>query len=217
MSPPVDFADSRGKRTRSLFALCSILFLGGAGRSDALEPMRTGMAEIGIRAWSVLRTDKSDRLVEQNMLGLSAARFLNDNISLGVEIATFLDGAPADSVVVDIRSRIYWFPLSRVTPWTELRGGAALGLPQGNAMRMGGALGLRWVPGCCSDHLAVDVQLVGVERWRQDWASEYVEEDKPSGRIEWSMVRAPWALSSSGAFGPASPLSWPIVGLVWLF
>lgn len=199
--------------TATLLALVSCL----AADAVALGPMRTGMAEAGVRAWRVGRTDRGDRGVDQSLAGLSVARFLNDNVSLGVEAASFLDGSPSDSMVFDVRARLYWFPLSRVTPWSELRGGAALGLPQGNALRMGAGFGLRWVPEILSDHLALDLQLVGFERWRQDWPSEYVDEDQSSGRIEWAMVRSPWSSSRGGVFGHASPLSWPVFGVCWLF
>lgn len=185
--------------------------------AQALGPMRTGMLEVGARSWKVGRTSRDSAGVDQFLVGASAARFFNDNVSLGVEFATFAGGVPSDSLVIDLRARLYWTPLARLSPWTELRGGGALGLPQGNALRLGGAFGFRWVPGCCADHLALDLQLVGFERWRQDWAAEYVEEDKPSGRIEWSMTRSPWSSARSGLLGHASPLSWPVMGVSWLF
>lgn len=181
------------------------------------EPMRTGMVEAGLRMWRVARTDRADNTVDQTLVGLSCSRFLNDNITLGFEVGAFLDGTPSDSLVVDIRSRLYWFPLSRFTPWTELRGGGAMGLHEGNALRLGGAIGLRWVPDLWNGCLAVDLQLVGFERWKQDWSAEYVEEDQPSSRVDLSMVRSPWTSAESGTFGHASPLSWPVFGVSLLF
>ena len=166
-------------KRRIVFAagrICVLACLLAASATLSAEPMRTGMAEAGLRVWKVARTDRADNTVDQTLLGVSLARFLNDNISLGFEVAAFLDGMPSDSVIVDVRSRLYWFPLSHLTPWTELRGGAALGMPEGNALRLGGAMGIRWVPDVWSGSMAIDVQLVGVERWKQDWPAEFVEE-----------------------------------------
>jgi len=183
----------------------------------AAGPMRTGLNEVGLRAWTVARTDRDSGNADQHLVGISIARFLNDNISLGIEAATF-DATPfSDSLVVDIRVRLYWWPLSRFTPWTELRAGGAFGMPEGNATRYGGAFGLRWVPSVLRDQLALDLQLVGCERWRQDWAAEYVEPTMPSGRIDWSMSRSPWPTPKSGILGHTSPLAWPVVGVEWLF
>jgi len=188
-----------------------------SGRSEAGAPLRTGMMEAGLRAWSVDRTDRAGDLVESRLVGGSAAFFVNDNISLGVEVASFAASPVADSAVLDGRMRLYWWPLRHVTPWTELRIGGGFGLEAGNALRMGGGFGLRWIPEGLGDGWAFDLQLVGVERWRQDWAAEYVDEDKPSGRIDWSMSRSPWPLPRGGVLGRSSPLSWPVVGVTRLF
>jgi|GEM_PF-1326950 len=207
-------------KRRVVFAvgrICVLAYLLAASATLSAEPMRTGMAEAGLRVWKVARTDRAENTVDQTLLGVSLARFLNDNISLGFEVAAFLDGMPSDSMIVDVRSRLYWFPLSHLTPWTELRGGAALGMPEGNALRLGGAMGIRWVPDVWSGSMAIDVQLVGVERWKQDWPAEFVEEDKPSSRLDLSMVRSPWTSSESGPLGHASPLAWPVLGVAWLF
>lgn len=199
--------------TRGFVALLLTL----AGMAHSLGPMRTGMAEAGLRMWRVDREDRLGKPVGLTLAGITLGRFLNDNISIGVEAAMFLDGNPADSFVLDLRPRLYWFPQSRITPWTELRGGGALGLALGNAVHFGGAFGVRWVPACCQDGFAIDLQVVGFERWKQDWATEYVDEDKPSGRIDWTMTRSPWATSRSGVYGRASPLTWPVLGITWLF
>lgn len=204
-------------KTKSVHVRVATALLLLAGFAQALGPMRTGMAEAGLRMWRVDREDRFGAPVGRVLVGVSLARFLNDNISVGVEVASFLEGTPADSLVLDVRPRLYWFPLSRITPWTELRAGGALGLALGNAVRYGGGFGLRWVPGCCSDALALDLQIVGFERWKQDWATEYVDEDKPSGRIDWTMSRTPWASASSGVYGRSSPLTWPVLGVTWLF
>jgi len=186
-----------------------------APRAGAL--LRTGMAEVGARAWTVARTTLDKRNVDQSLVGLSASWFLSDNVSLGVEASTFAGTPFSDSLVVDGRARLYWWPLRRVTPWTSLGLGGAFGLPEGNAIRATGSFGLRWIPQVAGDRLALDLQLVGVERWRQDWAAEYIDEDKPQGRIEWSMARSPWSTARRGVFGHSSPLSWPVLGVSLLF
>lgn len=180
-------------------------------------PLRTGMAEAGLRAWAVDRTDRSGELGASHLVGLSAGFFLNDNISVGIETGSFLSSPVSDSGLLDGRVRLYSWPLDRFTPWTELRVGGAFGLEAGNALRLGAGLGFRWMPAGVLEGWALDVQLVGVERWRQDWAAEYVDEDQPSGRIDWSMTRSPWPLPRQGVFGRSSPLSWPVFGVMRLF
>lgn len=186
-----------------------------APRAGAL--LRTGMAEVGARAWTVARTTLDGRNVDQSLAGLSASWFLSDNVSLGVEASTFAGSPFSDSVVLDGRARLYWWPLRRLTPWTSMGAGGVFGLPEGNAIRAFAALGLRWIPHVAGDRLALDLQLVGVERWRQDWAAEYIDEDKPQGRIEWSMARSPWPTARHGVFGHSSPLAWPVLGVSLLF
>lgn len=180
-------------------------------------PLRTGMAEAGLRAWAVDRTDRTGEVGPSHLVGLSAGYFLNDNISMGLEVATFRLAPAADSLVLDGRVRLYSWPLDRVTPWAELRAGGGFGLEAGNAVRLGAGMGLRWMPAGSWDGWALDLQLVGVERWRQDWAAEYVEEGQPSGRIDWSLARSPWPLPRRGVFGRSSPLSWPVFGVMRLF
>lgn len=214
---PDTCCDSPAKRVPPPFAFFSAILLLSAAVSFSGEPMRTGMVEAGLRMWRIARTDRTDETVDQTLVGLSCSRFLNDNVTLGFEVGTFLDGTPSDSLVVDIRSRLYWFPLSRFTPWTELRGGGAMGLREGNALRLGGAIGIRWVPDLWNGRVAIDMQLVGFERWKQDWPAEYVEEDQPSARVDLSMTRSPWTSAESGALGHASPLAWPVLGVSWLF
>ncbi len=175
------------------------------------------MAEAGLRAWATDRTARSGDLVASHLVGLSAGFFLNDNISVGIETASFLSAPLSDSGLFDGRVRLYSWPLDRFTPWTELRVGGAFGLEAGNALRLGAGLGLRWTPSGVWEGWALDLQLVGIERWRQDWAAEYVDEDQPSGRIDWSMARSPWPLPRHGVFGRSSPLSWPVFGVMRLF
>lgn len=198
----------------SRIAVAMILIASGAGSAKSFH--RTGMAEIGFRAWSLERTTLDDEAVDQVLFGASAAWFYNDNISLGFETATFGSSLASDSLVLDAVVKLYWWPLSAVTPWTSAGVGGAFGLPEGNAVRARAGLGIRWVPPVLDDALAIDLQLIGVERWRQDWAVEYVDEDQPSGRIEWSMTRSPWA-SGSGMLRGSSPLAWPVLGIAWRF
>lgn len=178
---------------------------------------RTGMAEIGMRSWSLVRTTLDDEPVPQVLVGAGASWFYNDNISVGFEASTFVASGVGDSLVLDAVAKLYWWPLLPVTPWTSAGFGGAFGLPEGNATRMRAGLGLRWIPPLRGEGLALDLQLVGVERWRQDWGVEYVDEDQPSGRIEWPMTRSPWATRAGGILGGASPLAWPILGVSWRF
>lgn len=178
---------------------------------------RTGMAEVGLRSWSVVRHTLEDEAVPQILFGAGASWFYNDNISLGFEVASFSSSPPGDSLVLDGVAKLYWWPLRPLTPWTSLGFGGAFGLPEGNATRIRAGIGIRWVPRLGREALALDLQLAGLERWRQDWAVEYVDEDQPSGRIEWLPTRSPWALRTGGILGGASPLAWPILGVAWRF
>ena len=195
----------------AIFAL-----LVATGATWAKSYHRTGMAEIGMRSWSLERNTLDDEPVDQVLFGTGASWFYNDNISLGFEVATFGSSPMRDSVVLDAVAKLFWWPLSAVTPWTSLGAGGVFGLPEGNAIRARAGLGLRWIPPILHDALAIDLQVLGVERWRQDWAVEYVDEDQPAGRIEWSMTRSPWA-GGSGILRGASPLAWPILGVAWRF
>lgn len=177
---------------------------------------RTGMAEVGLRSWSLERETLDGQAVDQVLFGAGASWFYNDNISLGFEVATFGSSPMRDSVVLDAVAKLFWWPLSAVTPWTSAGVGGVFGLPEGNAIRARAGIGLRWIPPVFDDALAMDLQILGVERWRQDWGVEYVDEDQPSGRIEWSMTRSPWA-GGGGILRGSSPLSWPILGLAWRF
>jgi hypothetical protein len=195
-------------------AVLAILAAGGTGWAKSYH--RTGMAEVGFRSWSLERTTLDEEPVDQVLFGAGASWFVNDNISLGIEMATFGSSPMGDSVVLDAVAKLFWWPLSAVTPWTSAGAGGVFGLPEGNVIRARAGLGIRWIPPILDDALAIDLQILGVERWRQDWAVEYVDEDQPSGRIEWSMTRSPWA-GGRGFLRGSSPLAWPILGVAWRF
>lgn len=202
-------------RTFACPAIAGILLAAFPAGAKAFH--RTGMAEVGLRSWSLERTTLDDAPVEQVLFGAGASWFYNDNLSFGFEASTFGSSPLRDSVVLDAVAKLFWWPQSAITPWTSLGFGGAFGLPEGNATRVRAGLGLRWVPPVLGEVLALDLQIAGVERWRQDWAVEYVDEDQPSGRIEWSMARSPWATRSGGLLGGASPLAWPVLGVAWRF
>ncbi|MCB9496459.1 MAG: hypothetical protein H6686_06185 [Fibrobacteria bacterium] len=194
-----------------------VAFLSPATRALDTPPLRTGVAEAGLRAWTFHREDRRGRDVPLTLVGISLSRMINDNVSAGVEIATFTDSPFSDSVVVDLRGRLFWWPMEAWTPWTELRVGGALGIPEGNATRIGGAFGIRWTPARWGHRWAFDLQLLGWERWRQDWAAEYVDEDQPSARFDWGLERFPGHDGAPGLDRPSSILSLPVLGISRLF
>jgi hypothetical protein len=149
------------------------------------DRLRTGMVEIGLRAWNVDRSSGSTDLV-----GISACRLVTDNASVGVLAADIDSGRLGEAVLVDVLARLYLLPLQSWTPWAELRGGGLLRPRRGSgASHLAGGIGMRWRP---VPRLALDLQLAGFERWGYDDPSE-----GSNGTAEWLMQRDP--LSGSGS------------------
>lgn len=142
------------------------------------DRMRTGMAESGVRAWSLQRDLGATELV-----GASASTFVSDNFSLGALVSRSF-GPQARSFSVSALGRYYFLPLARFTPWLEgrLGGLVAVGGAPG-ATHLATGVGVRWRPYW---RLCFDLQLVGAERWGYDDPSEGTD-----GTVEWVFQRLP--------------------------
>jgi len=163
------------------------IFLAALAQAQVLpqDRLRTGMVEVGLRAWNVERGSGSTSLV-----GLSASRLVTDNVSAGLLVADIDSGRIGEAVLLDLLGRIYFLPLQSWTPWMELRGGGLVRPRRSSgASHLAGGLGVRWHP-CL--HLALDLQLAGFERWGYDDPSE-----GSNGTAEWLLQRNP--LSGTGS------------------
>lgn len=150
------------------------------------DRLRTGMAEAGLRAWSVDLNDRGSERVA-TLVGGSIARFVTDNISVGALLAAETRTSPLDAFCLDAIARAYFFPLQRSTPWMELRVGGRIQPTLGSgATHLGFGFGWRWRPWT---PLAVDLQLAGIERWGYDDPSEYT-----NGTADWTMQKSPLSI-----------------------
>lgn len=147
------------------------------------DRMRTGMAELSLRAWSLEREEGTTDLAS-----LGVATFLTDNFSLGI-LATKTFGPGARSVSVNAEGRYHFFPLAHLTPWLEWRAGGLIPLAKTTgATQIGAGFGLRWrPPGPYLDRLCLDLQIAGFERWGYDDPSE-----STNGTSEWMFQRLPF-------------------------
>ncbi len=145
------------------------------------DRLRTGMVEVGLRAWNVtLEGEESSH--SQSLFGISASRFVTDNLSVGGLFATLSGHSPADVFCLDGMARFYFQPLQHWTPWMELRLGGLI-LPTGGtgATHLGAGFGWRWRP---LEWMAIDLQLAGFERWGYDDPSE-----ASNGSSDWTLQK----------------------------
>jgi len=191
---------------KRVVALC--LLLTGFVVAQALpqDRQRTGMVEAGLRAWN-LSLEGSGTPREVGLMGASVSGYLTDNLSVGGLLAFLDEGTPADKFCLDAMARFYFFPLQRHTPWMELRLGGVI-QPAGNtgASHLGAAIGYRWRPAAW---LALDLQLLGIERWGYDDPSE-----ASNGSSDWSFQKSPFLVSLSGKDGIRL---WPAPSVQFLF
>ena len=168
-----------------------VLLLGGLGIAQVLpqDRMRTGMVEVGPRAWDVDRQTGSTSLV-----GFSVARLVSDNVSAGV-MASVPDAGHLDrAFLVDAIVRTYFLPLQSWTPWIEGRAGGLVQPREGSgASHIAAGFGVRWRP---LTMLALDLQLAGFERWGYNDPSE-----GSNGTSEWLLQKSPFRLSLFGDGG----------------
>ena len=157
------------------------------------DRLRTDMVEVGARAWNVtLGSDSTSRSV--GLYGASAARFVTDNVSVGVLVSALSDSSIADIFCLDAVARLYFFPLLRGTPWMELRLGGLIQPSQSNgATHLGFGVGWRWRPW---ERLALDLQIAGFERWGYDDPSE-----SSNGTADWALQKGPLVASLRGREG----------------
>jgi len=168
-----------------------VLLLGSLAAAQVLpqDRLRTGEVEVGARAWEVDRQSGSTGLV-----GLSAARFVTDNVSVGVLAAGLDSGHVDQAFLLDGLVRTYFLPLQTWTPWLEARAGGLIRPEQGSgATHLAVGFGLRWRP---LPWMALDLQLVGFERWGYDDPAQY-----SNGTAEWVLQKAPLRFSLSGNGG----------------
>lgn len=166
------------------FLLCACM--GAASQTLPQDRLRTGMAEVGLRAWSVELDDRGSERTA-TLVGASLARFVTDNISVGAMVAMETRDSPLDAFCLDAAARAYFFPLSRSTPWMELRLGGRIQPTSGSgATRLGFGFGWRWRPWA---PMAIDLQIAGIERWGYDDPSEYT-----NGTADWTLQRTPFAI-----------------------
>lgn len=159
-----------------------------SGQTLPQDRLRKGMAEAGIRTWTLQRDAGSTGLV-----AVSTSRFVTDNVSAGI-LAGGLSDSLTGSILVQGMARLYVFPLQSLTPWFEARFGGLMH-PEGGrgATNLGIGFGWRWRP---AEWIALDLQLVGAERWAYDDPAEGGD-----GTTEWLLQKSPILLSSSGATG----------------
>lgn len=166
----------------------ALVFLGGLACAQVLpqDRMRTGMVEAGARIWHVDRQSGATGLV-----GLSLARLVTDNVSAGL-MASGMDSGRLDrAFLVEGIVRTYFLPLQSWTPWLEGRAGGLVRPHQGSgASHIAAGFGLRWRP---VERLALDLQLVGFERWGYDDPSE-----GSNGTAEWLLQKSAFRLPFSG-------------------
>jgi hypothetical protein len=176
--------------------LPAIGLLLGAGTPAQTLPqdrMRTGMMEAGVRAWNVtLGSDSTSHSV--GLYGLSLSRFVTDNVAIGGLVATVSDSSLSDIFCLDAVARMYFFPLLRGTPWMELRlGGLIQPAANTGATHLGIGIGWRWRP---LERLALDLQILGIERWGYDDPTEY-----SNGTADWALQKGPLVASLKGRDG----------------
>lgn len=176
-----------------VLASLAILATGASAQTIPQDRMRTGMTEAGARAWNVtLGSDTTSRSV--GLYGLSMARFATDNISVGGLVAAVSDSSLADIFCLDAVARLYFFPLLRGTPWMELRlGGLIQPAANTGATHLGLGIGWRWRP---LERLALDLQIIGIERWGYDDPTEY-----SNGTADWAFQKGPLVASLRGREG----------------
>lgn len=147
------------------------------------------MVEVGARAWDVDRQSGSTGL-----LGLSVARLVTDNVSVGLLVSGTDSGGLDRAFLVDGILRTYFLPLQSWTPWLEGRAGGLVRPRQGSgASHIAAGFGLRWRP---IQNIALDLQLVGFERWGYDDPTE-----GSNGTAEWLLQKSPFRLSLFGSRG----------------
>ena len=168
-----------------------VLLLGSLATAQVLpqDRMRTGMTELGLRAWEVDRRSGST-----GMVGISVSRLVTDNVSVGLLAAGLDSGHVDQEFLLDGMFRTYFLPLQSWTPWLEARAGGLVRPLQGSgATHLAAGFGLRWRP---EPWMALDLQLVGFERWGYDDPTQY-----SNGTAEWVLQKAPLRFSLSGDGG----------------
>lgn len=154
------------------------------------DRLRTGMAEVGLHAWSVT-LEEGRAAHDVGMLGASISRFATDNVSVGGLLAFRTDESPIDAFCLNVQARVYFLPLQRHTPWMELRTGGLIRPREGSgATHLAASFGWRWRPW---PSLALDLQIAGFERWGYDDPSEYT-----NGTSDWTMQKTPFSLPTRG-------------------
>lgn len=177
-----------------------------AAQSLPQDRMRTGMLEVGARAWNVTIA-AGEAVHSLGLMGGSASGFVTDNISVGGLFAVLDDQSPLDLFCLDAMARAYFFPLSRSTPWMELRLGGLIRPSGGSgATHLGLGFGWRWRP---LGWMALDLQFAGIERWGYDDPSE-----ASNGNSDWSLQKSPLLVSLSGKDGIRL---WPVPSVHFLF
>ncbi|MEN9309634.1 MAG: hypothetical protein RL173_3566 [Fibrobacterota bacterium] len=170
------------------------------------DRQRTGMAEAGLRAWNVTLAG-SGKPHEVGLVGASLSGFVTDNLSTGAMLAFLDEGTPADMFCLNGLARFYFFPMQRHTPWMELRVGGLIEPTGGTgASHLGASIGYRWRP---LSWMALDLQLLGIERWGYDDPSE-----ASNGNSDWSFQKSMFLMSFSGKDGIRL---WPAPSLQFLF
>lgn len=188
--------------------LRALLFLAGTAMCQSLpqDRLRMGMVEVGARAWNVA-IGQGESMHSVGLAGVSVSGFVTDNVSVGGLLAALDDRDPIDVFCLDAMARAYFFPLSRSTPWMELRFGG-LFQPAGSsgATHLGFGFGWRWRP---LEWMALDLQFAGFERWGYNDPSE-----ASNGNSDWSLQKGPLLASLSGKDGIRL---WPAPSVQFLF
>ncbi len=181
------------KRGMAFAVIAAILAQAVPAQVLPQDRLRTDMVEVGARAWNVtLGSDSTSRSV--GLVGVSAARFVTDNVSVGTLFAALTDSSVADIFCLDAVARLYFFPLLRGTPWMELRLGGLIQPSRSNgATHLGFGIGWRWRPW---EQLALDLQIAGFERWGYDDPSE-----SSNGTADWALQKGPLVASLRGREG----------------
>ena len=113
---------------RSVFAgiLLALASIDSPAQDLPQDRLRTGMAEIGLHAWS-LTLEEGRKPHDVTLYGASVSRFVTDNLSVGGLLAFRADETPIyDAFCLNARVRAYFFPLQHSTPWAELRLGGMI-------------------------------------------------------------------------------------------
>ena len=185
-----------------------VLLLSGSALAQTLpqDRLRTGMLETGVRAWNVT-IEGGGPARSVGLVGASAAGFVTDNVSVGGLVATLSDRSLSDVFCLDAMARLYFTPLQRWSPWMELRlGGLIQPAGETGASHLGAGFGWRWRP---LEWVALDLQLVGFERWGYDDPSQAT-----NGNSDWTLQKGPllWSMASR-----AGVRLWPAPSFQFLF